>query len=202
MKQKKSSATKVIPAQETPLFEVENRLPIYKYGAVIGIVSGLAVALLISILFYFTESDALDVRNQLFIEPWICLLCLYIGTEIYKRRRPNTNFHFWQGALLGSIPALFTALVSAAFVYAFCQIEPMVLQRHINDLVYQNETHIKVNFVAQFGTEAYQKMIAEYKAITPNLTATDEFLKKFFPVFILSLLVAMATRRKFVALTA
>jgi hypothetical protein len=197
MKPKNSSKNKVAVPEPSPL-ELESKLPLYQYGAITGLASAFLVMLFILSLHYFTTSDSLDVRNQLFIEPWICVICLYIGTVYFKKKHPNKNFHFWQGILMGSIAALFTALGSALFVYLFCAYNPDALQRHINELVYQNETYIKTNFIAQFGADAYTKMLAEYKATTPEIKANDEFMKKFFPVFVLSIFVSMATRRRFV----
>lgn len=198
MKPKNPSKNKeVIPPIPSPL-ELDSKLPLYQYGALTGIISALVVILFILCIHYFTNSDSLDVRNQLFIEPWLCAICLFFGSQYFKKKHPNKNFHFWQGILLGSMAALFTAIGSALFVYLFCSYNPDALNRHIADLVYQNETHIKTNFIAQFGAEPYAKMLAEYKAITPSIKANDEFMKKFFPVFVLSIFVSMATRRRFV----
>lgn len=198
MKPKNSSKNKeVVPPVPSPL-ELDGKLPLYQYGAVTGIFSAFVVMLFILGVHYFTNSDSLDVRNQLFIEPWLCALCLFLGTQYFKKKHPNKNFHFWQGILLGSMAALFTAIGSALFVYLFCTYNPDALDRHIADLVYQNETYIKENFVKQFSADAYAKMLAEYRATTPAIKANDEFMKKFFPVFVLSIFVSMATRRRFV----
>ena len=198
MKQKNTSNTKVVQPLEPSPLELEGKLPLYQYGAVTGVFSAGVVILFILGIHFFTDSDSLDVRNQLFIEPWLCALCLFLGTQYFKKQHPNKNFHFWQGILLGSMAALFTAILSALFVYLFCTYNPDALDRHISELVYQNETYIKENFIKQFGAEAYNKMIAEYKAVTPGIKANDEFMKKFFPVFVLSIFVSMATRRRFV----
>ena len=168
------------------------KYPILAVGLRYGLVSGvLTVVLFFAVTFFGENPLIVNKWFDYFLMPTLVLA----GVREFRIYYNARMLQFWQGASVGFVIYVTTALVFAAVIglYLATYGQPWVTDyvRNRVALVEENQDE----FTEELGEETYQRVLTEVQATTTtDLILDDVFRKLMIGVFV-TLIVAMVQRR-------
>ena len=168
------------------------KYPILTVGLRYGLVSGALATLLFFAVTFFDE-------NPLIVTKWFDYFLIpalvFAGVREFRIYYNARALQFWQGASVGFIIYVTTALVFALVVGAYLTTAG---QAWVTDYVRSRVALVEENreaFTEELGEETYRQVRAEVQATTTtDLILDDAFRKLMIGVFV-TLIIAMVQRR-------
>ncbi len=168
------------------------KYPILAVGLRYGLVSGaLSTALFFAVTFFG--------ENPLIVNKWFDYFLIpalvFAGVREFRIYYNGRALRFWEGASVGFIIYVTTALVFAVVVGVYLS---SFGQPWVRDYVRSRVALVEENreeFTQELGEETYREVLAEVQATTTtDLVLDDTFRKLMIGVFV-TLIIAMVQRR-------
>ena len=158
-----------------------------RYGVICGLVS-FAVTLLI----YFSGANPYgqtSLFSLLFMPLFVFMGCAYF------KKYTDQNIGFLRALRVALSITFYAALASAMLLYIFSTLAGFdAIQRHINEMKVMLEA-TRAETIKLIGEANYNQTLVQLDKTTPYHLAADDFMKKLFTGFIISIVAAVYFRK-------
>ena len=167
--------------------------PIIAVGLRYGLVSSILAIVLFFAVMLFDE-------NPLIVNKWfdffLIPVFIYFAVREFRLFYNGGLLQFWQGASVGFIVYVSSALLFAAVVGSYLAAGG---ETWVNDYI-ENRTALvqenQANFTEQLGEATYQQVLAEVQKITTLDLVLDDFYRKLMVGLFITLIIATVQRRQ------
>lgn len=175
---------------------------IIKFSLITGLIGGLLFCLFFFILYILYGNPFLSAKSNDF---FIYLFTLFITFIIYRFRFNQGVLTFRQGFTIGLITSGLMLILSLVFIYSFLKLNPQVLEKQATYTLEQFEKN-KEDYIEEWnnagkdGSEIYRLTYENFqKRNWFNYLLREEVIQKFFTGLILTLILTILLRSRFLA---
>jgi hypothetical protein len=158
-----------------------------------GLVGGFLIILLFFLLLWFGSNPLV---SNIYFSFFVIPLFVFFSVKEFKKYYNAGYLHFWQGMSLGFVCYMTMALLSSLFVWLYLEVlNPGLLQEYVvNRIEMMNAT--RENLVEQLGEETFIDALAKLKNVSPLDMALDGFFRNIFAGMFITIIIAVAMRRR------